>query len=55
MAKRAWGLGRTEQLNVRVSPEEKQHLQVLAGRLGMTPHEYIRQMLDNNFTLAGIK
>ena len=55
MAKREYGVGRTEQFNVRMTPEEKAALATVAKRVGMTSNEYVRSVLYYSFVLAGIK
>lgn len=55
MAKREYGVGRTEQFNFRMTPDEKAALATVASRVGMSPNEYVRQVLNNSFALAGIK
>ena len=55
MTKREYGVGRTEQFNIRMTPEEKAALATVANRVGMTSNEYVRQVLNTSFVLAGIK
>ena len=55
MAKREYGVGRTEQFNIRMTPEEKAALATVANRVGMSSNEYVRQVLNTSFVLAGIK